>query len=116
MTFVCSDLLLLFTLVFPPRDSLIPGWSPLVCSIGLTESMSRMSLAREEILDVMWRFAAVGTDGETSILLYSALKTYRSLGVYNIRILTVRGWRVPSWLGLFPDLLIGCGRSSSSDL
>ena len=52
-----------------------------------------MSLASKEMLDVMWRLAAVGTDVETSVLLYSAL-----IGVYNIRILTVRGWRVPSCL------------------
>ena len=31
---------------FPPRDSLIPGWSPLVCSIGLTESMSSDELGK----------------------------------------------------------------------
>ena len=32
-----------------------------------------MSHASEEMLDVMWRLAAVGTDVETSVLLYSAL-------------------------------------------
>ena len=62
--------------------------------------MSSDKPGKEEMLGIMWRLAAVGTDVETSILLYSA-QIWWSLGVYNIRILTVRGWRVASWLGLF---------------
>ena len=31
----------------------------------------------------------------------------RSLGVCNIRILTARGWHVPTWLGLFLSRRLG---------
>ena len=104
-------MLLLFTLGFglsqsrfPPRDSWIRGWSPLVCSIGLRVSMLSDETGSKEMLDVMWRLAAVGRDVEASILLYSAL-----IGVYNILILTGRGWNIPSWL-------FGRGRSSNTIL
>ena len=37
---ICLFVVIRLSLCFPSRDSLITGWSPLVCSIGLTESMS----------------------------------------------------------------------------
>ena len=79
-------------------------------SIGLPHRSDGINVIRwsgqgEEKLGVMWRLAAVGTYIETSVLLYSVF--YRSLGVYNIRILTVRGWRVPPWLCLFLSRWLG---------
>ena len=34
----------------------------IICSTGLTESMSSDEPGSEEMLDVVWRVAAVGTD------------------------------------------------------
>ena len=61
----------------------------IVCAGG-TIWLNPFATASEEILNVMWRLAAVDTDVETRVLLYSAL-----IGAYNIGILTVRGWHVP---------------------
>ena len=72
-----------------------------------------MSWASEEILDVMWRLAAVGTDVETSVLLYAAL-----IGAYEFSIsgsyLREGGAFLPGQF--FSESLIGCGRPSNTIL
>ena len=67
-----------------------------------------MSWASEEMLDVMWRLAAVGTYVETSVLLYSAL---RSLQYPDLNCAKVAHSFMVSY---FSESLIGCGRSSNT--
>ena len=67
--------MLLFALGLGSSQSRFPAlrWlnSRMVCFIGLMVSMSPDESSKKR--DVMWCFAAVGIDVETSVHLYSAL-------------------------------------------
>ena len=65
----------------------------------------------EEMLNIMWRLTAVGTDVETSVLLYSAL-----IGAYESKYPDLNCARVArSFLVMyFSKSLIGCGILSNT--
>ena len=74
---------------FPPRDSWIPGWSPLVCSIGMTVSMS--SDEPDKRRNAWHHVACCCSWHRRWGYRPSLLCSYRSLVVYNIR---------PFWVSL----------------
>ena len=59
---------------FPPRDSRIPGLSPLDCTVNLTVSMSSNEPGkRRDELRHVGCLATFGADDEVSVLLHFAL-------------------------------------------
>ena len=95
--------MLLFALGLASSQSRFPASSPLVCSIGLTESMSSEEPGKRR--DAWRHVASRRSRHRRWDYIPSLFCSYRSLWVYNIRILTARGMHVPS--------LIGCGKSWS---
>ena len=90
---------------FTPRDNWIPGWSPLVCSIGLMESMLSDEPGKQRDA---WRHVASCRSWHRRWDLRPYLFcSYWSLWVYNNRFLIVLGCRIPSWLSLFLSRSLG---------